>query len=86
MCLAVPGKILVITSHDGCMRCGRVGFEGVVREVNLTCVPEATVGDFVLVHAGVAIGKVHESEAQRTLALLRQVTEMQRERNREIPQ
>jgi hydrogenase expression/formation protein HypC len=75
-----------MTSQEGCTRCGRVEFDGVVRDVNLACVPEAEVGDFVLVHAGVAIGRVRESEAQQTLALLRQMAAMAREEPREAPQ
>ncbi|MBD3332233.1 HypC/HybG/HupF family hydrogenase formation chaperone [candidate division GN15 bacterium] len=71
MCLAVPGRIISIENEGELTRCGRVDFEGVTRDINLSCVPEASVGDYVLVHAGVAIGKVHEDEAERTLALLR---------------
>lgn len=84
MCLAVPGRIIDVTSDSGCTRHGRVDFAGVVREVNLTCVPEGTVGDFVLVHAGVAIGMVHESEARRTLELLTDILKSDKSQNREI--
>jgi len=75
MCLAVPGKIISIQSDSEIGRCGRVDFDGVVREVNLSCVPESAPGDYVLVHAGVAIGRLDEGEAKRTLALLRELIE-----------
>ena len=65
MCLAVPGKILTVTEGDGLTRSGRVSFGGVVREVNLAFVPEAAVGDYVMVHVGFAISRVDEQEAER---------------------
>lgn len=66
MCLAVPGRIVSIQGHD-LDRTGRVRFGSVVREVNLSCVPEADVGDYVLVHVGFAISRVDEAEAERIL-------------------
>jgi len=71
MCLAVPGMIESIDDGDPLVRNGRVRFGGVVREVCLACVPEATVGDYVLVHAGFALNVIDEEEAQATLELLR---------------
>jgi hydrogenase expression/formation protein HypC len=67
MCLAVPGKIISIESDDPIMRIGRVDFTGVVREVSLAYVPEAVIGDYVIVHAGFALNKVDETEAQEIL-------------------
>ena len=55
MCLAIPGKILSVTGADDLWREGKVDFSGVVKGVNLACVPEAGVGNYVLVHAGMAI-------------------------------
>lgn len=66
MCLAVPGRIVSIEGHD-LQRTGRVNFGGVIRDVNLSCVPEADVGDYVLVHVGLAISRVDEVEAERIL-------------------
>ena len=57
MCLAVPGKILSIDEHGPLSRAGRVDFGGVAREINLALVPDATEGDYVLVHVGVAISQ-----------------------------
>jgi|SRR5579863_8515524 len=69
MCLAIPGRILNSTESNG-VRYGRVNFGGIVREVCLEFVPEAAVGDYVIVHVGFAISRVDAEEAQRTYALL----------------
>jgi len=72
VCLAIPGKVL--TSEDlGFARTGRVQFGGTVRQVRLDFVPEAAVGDYVMVHVGFAISKVDEQEAQRTYKLLEEM-------------
>ena len=69
MCLGVPARV-VETQEGGLMRMGKVDFGGITREICLAYVPEADVGDYVIVHAGFAISRVHEAEAQETLALL----------------
>jgi hydrogenase expression/formation protein HypC len=66
MCLAVPGLITEITGTKA-----KVDFGGVTREADLTLVPDASTGDYVLVHAGFAIERLDESEAQETLRLFR---------------
>ncbi len=76
MCLAVPGKILTVTEGDGLTRSGRVSFGGVVREVNLAFVPEAAVGDYVMVHVGFAISRVDEQEAERIFDYLAEMEEL----------
>lgn len=73
MCLAVPGKILSITGEDPLLRTGKVSFAGVIKEVSLAYVPEAEVGQYVIVHVGFAISIVDESEAQKTLDYLEQM-------------
>jgi hydrogenase expression/formation protein HypC len=70
MCLAIPGKLESVEGDDPLFRQGRVSFGGVSRVVSLACTPEATPGDYVLVHAGIAIAVVDEAEAGRTLAAL----------------
>ena len=70
MCLAIPGKIVSIDSDDPVVRRGRVEFGGVIREVSLACVPEAVIGDYVLVHAGFALNVVDEEQARLTLEFL----------------
>ena len=69
MCLAVPGKVLQAQERNG-SRIARVQFGGIVREAYLDFVPEAQVGDYVMVHVGFAISHVDAEEAQRTYQLL----------------
>lgn len=69
MCLGIPGRITE-AEEDGLMRMAKVDFGGITRDVCLAYVPEAEVGDYVIVHAGFAISQVDESEAQETLDLL----------------
>jgi len=78
MCLAIPGKILSAEDNDG-MRVGRVQFGGIVRSARLDFVPEAAVGDYVMVHVGFAISKVNETEAQRTYAILEEMGALEAE-------
>lgn len=68
MCLAIPGEVIDIREENG-LRFGKVRFGGITREVCLSYVPEAKVGDYVIVHAGFAINTVNEAEAKATLEL-----------------
>jgi len=72
VCLAIPGKIVEIQDVEG-LRAGRVQFGGVVRQVSLHFVPEANVGDYVMVHVGFAISRVDAEEAERTYKLLEEL-------------
>lgn len=76
MCLAIPGKILSLINEDPLLRTGKVSFGGVVKEVNLAYVPEAGVGDYVVVHVGFAISKVDEQEAQQVFEYLKRIDEL----------
>ena len=76
MCLAVPGKVLSVSGDEPLLRAGRVSFSGVIREVSLACVPEARVGDYVLVHVGFALSVVDEAEANRIFDYLRQMDDL----------
>ncbi len=67
MCLAVPGQVLEIVGDDPLTRTGKVAFSGIVKEASLAFVPEAAIGDYVLVHAGFAITLLNETEARRSL-------------------
>jgi hydrogenase expression/formation protein HypC len=78
MCLAVPGKILSITGEE-LLRMARVSFGGTVKEVNLAYVPEAQIGDFVLVHIGFAISKIDEDEAKKVFEYLKEMGELEAE-------
>jgi len=77
MCLAVPGKILNITGDEAMTRMGRVSFGGIVKQVNLAYVPDAVVGDYVIVHVGFAISTLDQQEADRVFEYLRQMDELQ---------
>ena len=74
MCLAVPGKIESISGED-LGRVARVSFSGVKRDISLAYVPEAQVGDYVLVHVGFAISRVDPAEADQVFEYLRQMDE-----------
>ena len=69
MCLGIPGRIVEV-GPEGLMRMGKVDFGGIVREVCLAYVPEAKVGDYVIVHIGFAISQLDEEEAHETLKLM----------------
>ena len=73
MCLAIPGRITDISGDDPIMRVGRVDFGGVVKEINLAYVPEARVGDYVLVHVGFALTLIDEAEAERVYEQLNEI-------------
>lgn len=68
MCLGVPGKVLDVTGGE--LRLGRVAFGGIVKRICLAYVPEAEIGDYVIVHAGFAISRIDEESAQRTFSYL----------------
>jgi len=76
MCLAIPGKLLSIAGDDPLTRTGKVSFGGVLKEVNLACVPEAKVDDYLIVHVGFAISIVDEAEANSVFDYLRQMDEL----------
>lgn len=83
MCLGIPGRIVAISDADALL--GIVDVSGVRREVNLACIiaddhpVEGCVGDWVLVHVGFAMSRIDPVEAERTLALLAELGEMQQE-------
>jgi hydrogenase expression/formation protein HypC len=76
MCLAIPGKIERITGDDPLTRMGRVNFGGVLKDASLACVPEAQVGDYVIVHVGFALSRVDETEAQKIFEYLKQMEDL----------
>lgn len=73
MCLAVPGKVLSIEGTESILRTGKVQFGGIVKEVHLAYLPEAKVGDYVIVHVGFAISIVDEKEATRVFEYLKEM-------------
>lgn len=77
MCLSIPGKLIEITAQlDETFRTGKVSFDGVIKEISLTLVPEAKVDDYVMVHVGAAISVVDEEEAKKTFEILQQLGEL----------
>ncbi len=75
MCLAIPGEILKISSGSALECTGTIKFGAIEKEASLAFVPEAVTGDYVLVHAGVAISIVQEEEAQRIFNYLDEIGE-----------
>ncbi|HMO51737.1 MAG TPA: HypC/HybG/HupF family hydrogenase formation chaperone [Kiritimatiellia bacterium] len=76
MCLAIPGQLQSISGDEGYRRSGRVSFGGVIREVNLAYVPQAKVGDYVMVHVGFALSVVDAEEAAQVFDYLKQMDEL----------
>jgi hydrogenase expression/formation protein HypC len=84
MCLGVPGKIVEIYDSGG-LRMGKIDFGGVTREACLDFVPEAQLGDYAVIHVGFAISLLSEQEAQETLDLLREISNVEEELGVESP-
>lgn len=76
MCLGIPGRVVEWLDRDPTFGKAVVEFGGVRRECHMACVPEAAVGDYVIVHAGIAITRVHEQEAEKTLRDLAAIAEV----------
>ena len=73
MCLAVPGRIISIDNEEDIIRSGKVDFGGVIKEINMALVPEVSVGDYLLVHAGVGIGVINKKEAETVFEYLSEI-------------
>jgi hydrogenase expression/formation protein HypC len=67
MCLGIPGKVLQWTFRDPLFGRATIEFGGVQKECQMACVPDAQPGEFVLVHAGLALCRINAAEAERTL-------------------
>ncbi|VAX35249.1 [NiFe] hydrogenase metallocenter assembly protein HypC [hydrothermal vent metagenome] len=77
MCLAVPGKIINIEGDDALTKQAKVNFGGIVKNINLAYVPEAKVGEYVIVHVGFALSKVDEEEALKVFEYLKEIGELE---------
>ena len=80
MCLGIPGKLVEVqepTKGFASLRKGVVDFGGVRKEVCLSCLPEAAVDDYVIVHVGFAISRVDPAEAERVFSYLREIGEIE---------
>lgn len=78
MCLGIPGKIIE-TYETNNLPMGKIDFGGTIREACLSYVPEARIGDYVLIHVGFAISQISEAEAQETLSLLHEIIALEEE-------
>ena len=76
MCLAVPGKIVSIAGDNPLERTGKIDFGGILKQANLAFVPEANVGDYVIVHVGFALSRLDEEEAQKVFQYLEKMDEL----------
>jgi hydrogenase expression/formation protein HypC len=76
MCLAIPGKLIEISTDSNGVLMGRANFGGIVKQVCLEYTPTVQAGDYVLVHVGFSLSKVDEEEAQRTYAALQQLGQL----------
>jgi hydrogenase expression/formation protein HypC len=75
MCLGIPGKVVETYAEDG-VRMAKVDFGGVFKRVCLEHVPEARVGEYVLVHVGFALSRIDAAEAGRVFELLEQMNQL----------
>jgi hydrogenase expression/formation protein HypC len=78
MCLGVPGRIAVWIDRDPLMATADIDFGGMKKRCQMACVPEAKEGDYVLVHAGIALTVIDSDAAERLLATLENLPDTQR--------
>jgi hydrogenase expression/formation protein HypC len=71
MCLGIPGRVVNWIERDSTFAKAVVEFDGVRRVCHMACVPEAAEGEYVVVHAGIAISRIDAAEAQRVFDELR---------------
>lgn len=77
MCLGIPGKVVEIIEENSLgMAMAKVSFGGIIKEICLAYVPEAGIGDYVIVHAGFALNRIDEAEAMEVFEMLRQMEEL----------
>lgn len=86
MCLGVPGQIVEIQDSGDSLPTGKVSFGGVVKDVCLAYVPEAKVGQYVIVHVGFAIQVMDEAEAQEIFGYLNEIHRLGAELGTEVPE
>lgn len=81
MCLAIPGKVIAIFGPEEAplQRMAQVSFGGILKEISLGFVPEAKIGDYIIAHVGVAISRLDEVEAQRSLEYLKEMDALEKE-------
>ena len=87
MCLAVPGKIISISGDEQITKIAKVDFAGIRKDISIAFVPEANVGDYVIVHVGFALSVIDEKEAQEVFEYLKEFDELDElERQKDNPE
>ena len=76
MCLGIPGQVIEIEENPLGMTQGKVSFGGITKQVCLAYVPDAEVGDYVVVHVGFAISKIDEEEAHQVFRYLESMNDL----------
>lgn len=77
MCLGIPGRVEEILCEEPLVRSAKISFGGITKEINVAYVPEAGVGDYVIVHAGFAITQINQEEAQRIFQYLSELGDLE---------
>ena len=85
MCLAIPGRITSISGNEPLLRTGKIDFGGILKEASLAYVPEAQMGEYVIVHVGFAISRLDEEEATQVFDYLRQMEDLSELKEPEPP-
>lgn len=77
MCLGVPGRIISVETDkfDPFCKTAQVDFDGIIKNINISYVPDASIGDYVIVHVGIAISKIDEIAAKKTFEYLNELAE-----------
>ena len=87
MCLAVPGKVISISGDEQLTKIAKVDFAGIRKDISIAFVPEAEVGNYVIVHVGFALSVIDDKEAQEVFEYLKEFDELDElERQRENPE
>jgi hydrogenase expression/formation protein HypC len=76
MCLAVPGKIISIDNSNSNLKMAKVNFGGIIKEACIQWLDDVSIGDYVVVHAGFALNKVNEEEAEETISMLNELSDL----------
>ncbi|MCK9211618.1 MAG: HypC/HybG/HupF family hydrogenase formation chaperone [Ignavibacteriaceae bacterium] len=77
MCLSIPGKIISIDESNPDLKMGKVSFSGITKEICLQWLPDVQIGEYVLAHVGFALSKIDEKDAAETLAVLKEMGDLE---------
>ncbi len=83
MCLGIPGKVVEIYEESG-IKMGKIDFGGIFKRACLEYLPEISLGDYAIVHAGFAISRIDPEEAQKVFELLKELGELEELRASEV--